>query len=382
MGLDWKYSQDGKRIILTNGEPSRKLKVTGTRLAGILGLNKWNTPFQMWCEITKAARPPFEDTIYTLAGKAIEPKQIQWTKENINPNVLSPEEFFGNRYQDVKYDFYPEEKIFGGMWDAKAVLPNGKVTDIFEYKTTKRAEDWLNNPPVYYLCQVLEYAYLETIKQGSPVKRVHLVVSFLEDDDYNNPENFEVNDTNTQIFTFNVDHTYINIDTGDILQTRNDMIPMNYFRITELIAKAKIWYDDHIKTGFSPDFDETKDKEYLDILRTSKPQNDLNDDDLVAKANELIAKIDAIKKETGLAALEKELKACEDGIKKELTSQMGENDTKVVLANYTLSKTVRQTVSYDEEAMRNDGVFDKYAIVENKETLTLRKSKTGDKGDK
>ena len=360
MGLDWKYSQDGKRIILTNGEPRGKLKVTGTRLAGILGLNKWNTPFQMWCEITKAARPPFEDTIYTLAGKAIEPKQIQWTKENISKNVLSPQEFFGNRYQDVKYDFYPENKIYGGMWDAKLVRPSGKVSDIFEYKTTKRAEDWVDGPPLYYLIQVLEYAYLEG------AKRVHLIVSFLEDDDYNHPENFVVSDENTQIFTYDVSKTFIEIDG-------------KYCTIEELIQIADQWYNNHIKTGFSPEFDETKDKEYLDILRTSKPQNDLNDDDLVSKANELVAKIEAIKKETGLAALEKELKACEDGIKKQLTSQMGENDTKVVLANYTLSKTVKQVVSYNEEAMKADGVFERYASVEERETYTLRKKKVEEK---
>lgn len=357
MPLDWKYSEDGKRIILTNGEPRSKLKVTGTRLAGILGLNKWNTPFQMWCEITKAARPPFEDTIYTLAGKAIEPKQIAWTKEKISPNVLSPEEFFGNRYDEVRYDFYPEEKVYGGMWDAKLVRPSGKVSDIFEYKTTKRAEDWLNGPPVYYLIQALEYAYLEG------AKRVHLVVSFLKDDDYNHPENYVVSDENTQIFTYDVATTYIPFD-GDKECT-----------ISELIQVANIWYENHIKSGFSPEFDEVKDKEYLDILRTSKPENDLSDSDLVAKANELIAKIDAIKKQTGLAALEKELKACEDGIKKELSSQMGENDTKAVLGNYTLSKTVKEVITYDTEAMELDGVLEKYEIKETKETLTLRKKK-------
>ena len=357
MSLDWKYSQDGKRIILTNGEPRSKLKVTGTRLAGILGLNKWTTPFQMWCEITKAARPPFEDTIYTLAGKAIEPKQIQWTKENISKNVLSPQEFFGNRYQDVKYDFYPENKIYGGMWDAKLVRPSGKVSDIFEYKTTKRAEDWVDGPPLYYLIQVLEYAYLEG------VNRVHLVVSFLEDDDYNHPENFIVSDDNTQIFTYDVNHTYIPIDSD------------KECTIKDLIHIADKWYNDHIKTGFSPEFDETKDKEYLDILRTSKPQNDLDDDDLVKKANRLVKKIEEIKKETGLTSLEKQLKACEDAIKKQLTSQMGENDTKVVLANYTLSKTKKTVISFDEEAMKADGVFDKYTKQEQKETYTLRKKK-------
>ena len=210
MGLDWNYSEDRKHIVLTNGEPRSKLKVTGTRLAGILGLNKWNTPFQMWCEITKAARLPFEDTIYTIAGKVIEPKQIKWTKEQISDNIKSPEEFFGNRYPEMRYDFYPENKIYGGMWDAKLVRPSGKVSDIFEYKTTKRAEDWLGHPPIYYLIQALEYAYLEG------AKRVHLVVSFLEDDDYNHPEDFVVTDENTQIFTYDVNDTMIDLSFGNI----------------------------------------------------------------------------------------------------------------------------------------------------------------------
>lgn len=371
MGLDWKYSEDGKHIVLTNGEPRSKLKVTGTRLAGILGLNKWTTPFQMWCEITKTARLPFEDTIYTLAGKAIEPKQIQWTKERISDNILSPEEFFGNRYHEVKYDFYPENRIYGGMWDAKLVRPSGKVSDIFEYKTTKRAEDWVDGPPVYYLIQALEYAYLEG------AKRVHLVASFLEDDDYNHPEDFVVTDENTQIFTYDVNRTYICLQTGFIFdETDIDEKDIPFFyKISDLINEADIWYDKHIKTGISPEFDEVKDKEYLDILRTSKPQNDLDENDLVAKANSLLVKINKIKEETGLDALEKELKACEAGIKEKLIATMGKNDTKAVLGNHTLSKTVKESVSYDTDLMKHDGVLNKYEIRETKETLTLRKTK-------
>ena len=85
--------------------------------------------------------------------------------------------------------------------------------------------------------------------------------------------------------------------------------------------------------------------------------------------------IDKIKKESGLAELEKELKACESAIKEQLISQMGVNDTKVVLSNYTLSKTFKEVVSYDIEAMERDHVLDKYQIKETKETLTLRKTK-------
>ena len=369
MALDWKYSEDGKHIILTNGEPRSKLKVTGTRLAGILGLNKWNSPFQMWCEITKAARPPFEDTIYTLAGKAIEPKQIAYTKEVISENILSPEEFFGNRYEQMRFDFYPEEKIFGGMWDSKLVRKSGKVSDIFEYKTTKRAEDWADGVPVYYLIQALEYAYLEG------AKRVHLVVSFLEDDDYNHPEDYVPTENNTQIFTFDVSTTYIDTDTGEVRTILDDNIPVDNFNIEMLIDLVEVWYNKHIRSGISPKFDEIKDKEYLDILRTNKPQNDMDENNLVARANQLIREIDRIKAETGLAELEKQLKACESGIKEELSSQMGENDTKCVLGNYTLSKTVKEVITLDEDAMKNDGVYEKYAIAETKETLTLRKVK-------
>ena len=50
-------------------------KITGTRFAAIMGLNKWTTPFNAWCAITRTYEEPFEDTIYTVAGKTIEPKQ-------------------------------------------------------------------------------------------------------------------------------------------------------------------------------------------------------------------------------------------------------------------------------------------------------------------
>lgn len=64
---------DSKQIQIT--PPKRTKKVTGTRFATILGLNPWSTPFEMWCAITKTYEKPFEDTIYTIAGKTIEPKR-------------------------------------------------------------------------------------------------------------------------------------------------------------------------------------------------------------------------------------------------------------------------------------------------------------------
>ena len=51
--------------------PKKPKKITGTRFASILGLDRWNSPFKTWCAITRTYEEPFEDTIYTIAGKII-----------------------------------------------------------------------------------------------------------------------------------------------------------------------------------------------------------------------------------------------------------------------------------------------------------------------
>lgn len=71
---------EGNRIQIA--PPKRTKKITGTRFATILGLNPWSTAFEMWCAITKTYEKPFEDTIYTVAGKTIEPKQARYMEQS------------------------------------------------------------------------------------------------------------------------------------------------------------------------------------------------------------------------------------------------------------------------------------------------------------
>ena len=72
-----KWNNDGTISITP---PAKPKKCTGTRFAAIMGLNQWTTPFNAWCAITRTYEEPFVDTIYTLAGKAIEPKQAEYMK--------------------------------------------------------------------------------------------------------------------------------------------------------------------------------------------------------------------------------------------------------------------------------------------------------------
>mgnify|MGYP000831940223 FL=1 len=99
--------------------PKRPKKLTATRFATVLGLNPWSTPFEVWCEITRTYQKPFEETIYTAAGKTIEPKQAQFMKKSyFMTNIVTPTDIYGEDYFNRTYgDFFKDEPVFGGMWD-------------------------------------------------------------------------------------------------------------------------------------------------------------------------------------------------------------------------------------------------------------------------
>lgn len=46
--------------VLEGKEQLKQKKITGTRLATILGLNKFNSPFSAWAEMTGLYKPVFQ----------------------------------------------------------------------------------------------------------------------------------------------------------------------------------------------------------------------------------------------------------------------------------------------------------------------------------
>ena len=143
-----------------------------------MGLNAWATPFSAWCEITKTYEDPFEDSIYTVAGKIIEPKIAEYLKNRYFMDIKSPTDVYGPDYFRKTWgDFFPDEEALGGMWD---FLGDDFVVEV---KTTKRVEDWKGvdgevEPPIYYKLQACLYAYLLGFDD------VVMTCSFLEATDY------------------------------------------------------------------------------------------------------------------------------------------------------------------------------------------------------
>ena len=326
--------------------PNKKpKKITATRLATILGLNPWSTEFEIWCEITKTYQKPFEDTIYTIAGKTIEPKQIEYMRNAYGMyNLKTPTDIYGADYFKKTWgDFFHDTPVVGGMWDSLLVDENGKPEAVLEFKTTKRAEDWAKDVPEYYAIQAALYAYLLGVDD------VIMVASFLEPKDYEHPEKFIPSAANTITVEFKVSERYPNFAT--------------------MVAAAKSWWKEYVETGISPDYDEKKDAEILKALRTNNVNPDTNIDALIAEAESLKAELEAVY--ASVADKEKQLKAVTDQIKKTLTDAFTPHAIAVEHKGSKYVWSVSKTTSseLDKDAMQADGVLQKYLKL--KETFRM-----------
>ena len=325
--------------------PKKPKKITATRFATILGLNPWSTGFEMWCEITKTYQKPFEDTVYTMAGKAIEPKQIEYMRSAYGMyNLKTPTDIYGPDYFKKTWgDFFGDTPVLGGMWDSLLVDENGKPEAVLEFKTTKRAEDWANDVPEYYALQAALYAYLLGVDD------VIMVASFLEPYNYNEPENFVPHAGNTITVEFKVSERYPNFGW--------------------MVAQAGAWWQDHVVTGISPDYDEKKDADILKALRTNNITPDTSIDALIAEAESLKTELETVY--ASVSDKEKRLKTVTDQIKKQLVGAFRPHDVAVEHKGgqyiWSVSKAVSSEV--DKAALEADGLLDKYS--REKETFRI-----------
>lgn len=337
---------EGNRIQIA--PPKKTKKITGTRFATILGLNPWSTAFEMWCAITKTYEKPFEDTIYTIAGKTIEPKQAAYMKKSYAMDLLSPTDMWGADYFNKTWgDFFPDSSHLGGMWDY--LLKNDEdqhIEAVLEMKTTKRAEDWENDVPEYYALQAALYAYLLGVDD------VIMVASFLEEKDYEDPSKFKPSAANTITVEFKVSERYPDF--------------------AEKVAQVEQWWVDYVETGISPEYDEKKDAEILAALRTNTLSPETDIEALIKEAEGIKKELDEVAATT--AGKEKRLKTINDIIKEHAMSQFRDGDKKVEVKGSTYTWTVSrsETTGVDKDALKADGLLDKYTKKSTQYRMTVK----------
>ncbi len=345
------YIFNGNHIELIKLPKSFK-KCTATRFATIMNLNAWATPFAAWCEMTRTYEEPFADSIYTVAGKIIEPKIAEHLKKRYFMDIKSPTDVYGQDYFKKTWgDFFPDSDALGGMWD---FLGDDFVVEV---KTTKRVEDWKGangkvEPPIYYKLQACLYAYLLGFDN------VVMTCSFLKESDYPiDLGNGEFDTTPTEKFTPSVDNTVV------IEFKVSEEFPT--FKESYIDPALKFWRD-HVLTGISPAFDEKKDAEILKVLRKNVTEaEDADIAKLMDEGDKLRATIQ--KAEDKIADKKKRLKEIEDTVKKSMVNQFRDGDKKVEINGkkytWTLTKSARS--SLDSTKLKNElpDVFSKYTKV-------------------
>lgn len=316
--------------------PTKPKKITGTRLASILELDRWNTPFKTWCAITRVYEEPFVENKYTRAGRIIEPKIIDYlNKVYFFGSLKSPRDIYGEDYFEKTYgDFFPNEKVFGGMWDA-LYYEDGKVSAVIEIKTTKRVEDWTKGAPEHYAIQAALYAYLLGVDDAL------MVATFLDESDYEHPENFVPSAENTIIDEFKLSERFPHFQRH--------------------IDRALEWWKTHVEGGISPVFDETRDKEILEALRRNTLTADTDIKALMMEAEILKSEIDTVI--NTIANKEKRLEEIKNILKEHCMRQFRDGDKKVVLTGqkyeWVLSRS--ESIEIDKDALKKDGLLTKYS---------------------
>ena len=346
-------------------EPIKKnKKITGTHFPTVLGINPFSTPFEVWCRCTRTYEIPFEGNKFTNAGQIIEPKVFDFLRNSMGfgDRLITPEDVYGkDHFKKTWGDFYPEQDIYGGMWDALIKDENGNTEYVVEIKTVQvdgrsgsLEERWKDGEaPAYQSLQASLYAYL------LGVDKVLMVAVALEDKkgDYEHPEQVVPSFANGNVYIdeFKVSERYPNFNM--------------------YIAKATQWWNDYVLTGISPDFDEKKDAEILKALRTNTLTPDDDISSLVTEAE--LLKVDIDKVMSTIVEKEKRLKNIQEMIKKYALEQFRDGDTHISIKGssieYVLSRT--NTSEIDKDSLEADGLLEKYLKEKINYKLTTKKIK-------
>lgn len=249
---------DGRRAIIDIDDEYKTVyfdtyklkKITGTRVAPILGVGEFSTPFKVACEMA-GLYPGDRTNKYMEAGNIIEPVLREYVAENIDKisdllgldgSVVIEEPVEG---KECGYDHFHHDKLFGGMVDGY-IHAGGSRRAILEIKTSGAKESWKDDEGGYtnlsdqYMYQASLYAEL------SGVDEIVFVVGFLEESDYSRPKQWVPDEENTHF----------------ILKKKWDMSgPMK---------ECAEWYDEYLKQGFTPEWTE-EDAAVLKYLKAFKP---------------------------------------------------------------------------------------------------------------
>ncbi|WEK82969.1 MAG: YqaJ viral recombinase family protein [Mycoplasma sp.] len=228
-------------------------KITGTRFAAVLGLNKYSSPVQTWASIVGIYKEEM-DPVLAKVGNIIEPKIRAFVNQKTNNNFQSHDlkKIGYDAFKDPVYGGVPDGEIFNDLDPKDKTILEIKTTSIdkFQYgmkdnqmylkfdeqglpvvklKGGKQKEWFDQNDnivvPNEYICQLSLYLHLRHMHKGL------FAIAFLEKEDYKDPELFDPNKRQIVL---------VDMDLNDNEQ------------FNQAIEFGRKWHEQYVKTGISP----------------------------------------------------------------------------------------------------------------------------------
>jgi len=323
-----------------------KERITGTTLAGIVGLSKYDTPFTASCKILGLVKIEQNDSM--RFGVYAEPLIFAELKRRGYSAFPASEVYGGDVSAYESYEAWPshwDNPIFGGHLDG--IDADG---DIWEIKTTSNLSAWIGDatagtmtPPEYYHIQASLYAMLEGCD------KIHFAVAPITPTISRDPRTFDPTKS---------DALYV-VDVG------------LYPGMEQIIERAGAFYRDYISKGITPEPDFADDRD-MDVVRELFTRRD-DPDTIIQKYARTHGELERLKN-----AFIKDLEAELDDLKKEIKEKTDFSDASVCVEYkvdgnlWKISKTYRRSLS--EAMLIADGI-DAEKYKETTESLRIDKRK-------
>ena len=193
--------------------------------------------------------------------------------------------------------------------------------------------------PIEYTLQVSLYGYL------LGVENVMIIVSFLEENDYKNPDDFKPSSENTMIYHFNIYEQHPDFK--------------------ELLQEAENWWKQYIPTGISPKYLEKDNELVQELKERCFIDPDVTLQGILQPYEEILTKMEQIEQSElykQYQQLQKEKSKQKKILEKYFLKNQKESKTKYDFEgeNYKYESRFVENRIINKELLKQDGLLEKY----------------------
>jgi hypothetical protein len=323
-------------------------KVSGTSMAGILGVSPWASPFQVACNLLGLASEDIGGKPSVRVGRILEAPIVRYADRAYKEfgSFFLAEEVFQKREGDHDSwvsDF--ESDTFAGHVDG-IVFNEAGEDYILEIKTSSNLDAWMEGVPKYYYWQIALYNHFICKKDHA-----YVVLGMVNENTYRDPMSWLPHEGTVGMYKVDFDHE----------------------EIEQGLAAVQEWYDKYIRQGITPEYDPSNPG---DVAMYEHLVNLTQD---VEEVSQLIEKYGEIDEEIAIAeAKNVDLYAIRDELKARIKDYLTAHNLNSLSSTSEgfVGKVGTQTrSSFDEDQMMLDGIdVEKYKVKKTVKTFSIKKN--------